>query len=111
MKKNLQTEKLEVTPRESALEAYLVRACRVRGYDCIKMDARTNKGIPDRLILYGYGQVVFCEVKTDRGLLSPMQMKMQEKLVSKGFKVKVVWTREDVDGLLTVMDHDCKTNA
>jgi hypothetical protein len=111
MGKNLQTEIVKVNSRESVLEGYLQRACRVRGFDCIKLDPRTRKGIPDRMILYGYGRVVFCEVKTDRGLLSPMQMKMQEKMVNKGFKVKVVWSRQDVDDMLAVMEHECKSDA
>ena len=48
--------------RESAVEAALVRECRLRGLCCLKLTP-SLPGVPDRLVVARGGAVVFVEVK------------------------------------------------
>lgn len=52
-------------PRESSVEAAVVRHCRARGLYCRKFKSPSNNGVPDRIICGG-GRVMFLELKREK---------------------------------------------
>lgn len=86
-------------PRESAVEARLVRRVRIAGGEAFKM-APTVAGLPDRLVVLPGGRVHFVEVKADGGRLSRIQEVRIAELRSLGAEVHVVTGTAGVDDYL-----------
>lgn len=86
-------------PRESAVEARLVRGVRTAGGRTFKL-APTTAGIPDRLVVLPGGQVHFVELKADRGRTSPIQRVRLAELSDLGAATFVLYGYEDVDEYL-----------
>jgi hypothetical protein len=69
------------TAKEKATELVLLQECKRRGILCIKNNPITNRGIPDRLLVFPSGKVVWCELKRPiGGMLMPAQIEYQKKL-------------------------------
>lgn len=86
---------------EASLEAYLRRRVRLSlGGQCIKL-APTQKGVPDRLVLLPGGRVMFVELKTVTGRLSPMQEHVHQQFAQLGTKVVVLWGRPGIDAWIS----------
>jgi len=88
--------------RESTIEKYLVKQIKNRGGQCIKLTG--NVGIPDRLILLPTSIVVFVELKTAVGKLSPKQIWWGKVVQNLGLEYKVIRSTEDVDTLVSLYD-------
>ena len=86
--------------KESELEARFVRRIREGGGQCWKLISPGRAGVPDRLVLLPGGRVVFVELKTETGRLSPLQAKMQEQLAALGMEARVLQGREQVDAFV-----------
>lgn len=80
--------------RESAIEQYLVTETKKRKGYCIKLLGVV--GLPDRMILLPGARVIFVEVKTITGRLSPLQKQWQIWLGVLGFKVLVLRSKDQV---------------
>ena len=68
--------------RESELEARLVLGVAKLGGRAYKFVSPGNTGVPDRLIVMPHGRVMFAELKTDAGRLSPRQELQIQRPVS-----------------------------
>ena len=90
-----------IKQRESAIENYLVRECFRRGWDCIKM---YRKGMPDRLIVADLGLCAFVECKRTEGVLSALQARTISKLAKKHHLVLVVYSKEEVNGIMQYLE-------
>ena len=91
---------------EKDIESYLKRRVEAE-LDGLCIKAEGIKGIPDRmLVLPPHGDVVWCELKRKGGRLSKIQEYQHAKLRRLGAEVVVVWSREDVDELISrIKDH------
>ena len=85
--------------RENKVEKYL-------DSEIIKLGGITRKwvspgrdGVPDRICVVR-GRVWFVEVKTVDGVLSPEQIREQDRLVECGANVSTVYGKEGVDDLI-----------
>lgn len=60
-------------------------------------------GVPDRIVLLPGGRIIFVELKQPTGKVKSWQSRMHKTLRDLGFRVEVLWTREQVGHfLLTV---------
>ena len=88
--------------RESTIEKYLVKQIKIRGGQCIKLTG--DVGIPDRLVLLPTSIVVFVELKTAVGKLSPKQIWWGKTVQNLGLEYRVIRSTGDVDTLVSLYD-------
>lgn len=82
---------------ESAVERHLIRRVGSSGWLCFKWVAPGVTGVPDRICIGPEGQVVFVELKTERGRVSPRQQYMIDRLRAHGCYVYVAYGVKGVD--------------
>ena len=75
--------------RERDIEKILVREVRRAGGEAYKWVSPGNDGVPDRIVILG-GELVFVELKSETGQLSPVQKLQIAKLRTLGQEVEVV---------------------
>lgn len=86
--------------RESAIERKLVRGIRKQGGLALKLVSPGHAGVPDRLVLLPGGRVIFVELKTETGRLSPLQVDTHTRMRSLGMDVRTLYGADQVDGFL-----------
>lgn len=86
--------------REREVEGYLKKKLFALGIDCVKFVPDQCPGMPDRMVLLPGGMVMWVELKTDGGMLSPLQMYRHRWLRKLGHDVRVVWDKQQVDELV-----------
>ena len=96
--------------RESAVEAALVRECRLRGLLCLKLTP-SSPGVPDRLVLTPGGGHVFVEVKALGRSPRAAQRSWHGRLVSMGHRVCVVDYPAGARALVASLDDVSYTGA
>lgn len=67
---------------------------------CLKFDIPGNAGMPDRLILFPGGRVIFVETKAPGKGLRPLQVLRFKQLQDLGFKVFKIDSMESIGELL-----------
>lgn len=82
---------------EKKVEVYLVKRVESMGAWCVKFVPLFFAGFPDRFILIRGGRIIFVELKAPNGILAPLQRIILGKLKKLGFRVEVLYTREQVD--------------
>lgn len=92
---------MSIKVRERDVESYLVDELKKRGLACVKFIPDSKIGMPDRLIILPDERVLWVELKTDNGRLEEIQKLQHKRLRDLGHKVSVVWSRDDVDELLS----------
>ena len=85
------------TKREATVEAKLRDEMTRRGCLCYKFVSPGNNGVPDRMIITPEGEVIFIELKTERGRLSAEQKAQIRRLRDHGTTVTVLYGAEDVN--------------
>lgn len=75
-----------MTTREREIEASLKANIEAEGGLFLKWVSPGNNGVPDRILIYN-GRVIFVELKTKPGKLSPIQVHQQERLRKAGATV------------------------
>lgn len=75
---------------ESTIEAKLVRGVKAAGGVAYKFVSPGKAGVPDRIVVLPGGRVIFVELKTDTGRLSPGQRVQLDKLRALGAEAVVV---------------------
>jgi hypothetical protein len=76
---------------ERGIEKRLVRGVKALGGKAYKFVSPGNAGVPDRLVILPGGIILFAELKTTFGRLSPaqvMQIKTLENLGAEAYEVK-----------------------
>lgn len=90
--------------REVAIERYLCQQVKKRGGKAYKFTSIMHRGVPDRIIVMPNGKLMFCEVKNENGVLSPLQ-KLEIKWLREAKQhVVIVWSKADVDAIMEVLD-------
>jgi Holliday junction resolvase len=82
--------------RESELQKKIVDRLNRHGWSCVKLIQTNMNGIPD-LMCIRKGTVMFLEVKTETGVVAPLQQKRIDDLNKHGVFAKVVRSLEDID--------------
>lgn len=85
---------------EATIEARLTREVKHMGGVAYKFVSPGTAGVPDRLVVLPGGRVLFVELKTDTGRLSPGQRVQLDRLRSLGAEAHVVRGKAGVDTFL-----------
>lgn len=85
---------------EKDIERRLVQGVKKLGGRAYKFVSPGNAGVPDRLVVLPGGAVLFVEVKTPSGRLSPSQRLQARELARMGAHVFIVWGAQEVDMFL-----------
>lgn len=86
--------------RESDIERHFVRRIKLLGGKALKLVPLSQAGLPDRIVLFPGGQVLFVELKAPRRKPTKLQARTHEWLRSWGFTVLVIDGMEGVDALV-----------
>lgn len=86
---------------EKAIEQYLVKKVREAGGRAYKFVSPGNRGVPDRVVVFPDGRIVFAELKCDTGELSAQQKNQIEKLRGLNQTVQVIYSKEEVDRFMS----------
>lgn len=84
--------------RESTIENYLCKQVKLLRGQCIKLGG--SVGIPDRMVLLPGRTMIFIEVKTLVGKLTPRQEWWGRTIEQLGFGYEIVRSRESIDKLM-----------
>ena len=82
---------------EKAIEQYLVKKVREAGGMAYKFVSPGNRGVPDRVVVFPDGRIVFAEIKCDTGKLSAQQNNQIKKLRRLNQTVRVIYSKEEVN--------------
>ena len=83
---------------EKDVEAYLVAKVRKLGGRCLKFVSPGNAGVPDRILLFPQGVVIFVETKRPRGSVVASRQKVwHERLRRLGFRTEFIYDKAAVD--------------
>ncbi len=83
--------------QERDIETYLRDQVKAVGGRAYKFISPGNRGVPDRLVLFPGGQVVFIELKASGKKSTPLQEKQQTIIRELGFQVLVIDSKTGVD--------------
>jgi uncharacterized Rmd1/YagE family protein len=79
---------------EREIESKVVRYCRKRNVLCYKFASPAHRGVPDRILVFPRGAVVFVELKQENGVLSALQKYEIDRLKNQGAEVYVFYSFE-----------------
>ena len=82
--------------KESAIEAWMVRAVRSRGGLCYKWVSPGTTGVPDRIVILPGGRTIYVELKTEVGRLSEIQKHIHAELRKRGADVRTLYGLDQV---------------
>lgn len=85
---------------EREIESYLNENVKKRGGRSYKFMSPGNSGVPDRIVVFPGGRVVFVELKTETGRLSALQVAQIRRLERLGADVRVLYGLDDVKEFL-----------
>jgi hypothetical protein len=91
-------------PRESLIEAYLVRELKKVGVRADKYKTPGRRNAPDRICLKAWRQVFFVETKRPGEKPRPGQLREFCRLRDLGFLIYVIDCKEGVDDLVRVLN-------
>lgn len=86
---------------EKVIERYLVKKVREAGGKAYKFVSPGNCGVPDRIVIFPDGRVVFAELKCATGGLSVQQKNQSKKLRGLKQTVRVIYSKEDVNRFMS----------
>ena len=93
---------------EKVSENRLKAAIENAGGMCIKI-LPSLAGLPDRLAVMPWGDVVWLELKADGGRVRRVQASMHRRLAGLGQDVRVIIGREGVDNFIRWMEIEMET--
>ena len=82
---------------ESKIEKALVERVKTLGGTCEKFVSPGRRGVPDRLVTLIGGRIIFVELKSPTGRLSPSQIRDHERRTQLGCEVRVINNLEAID--------------
>ena len=92
--------------REASIEQAFVKGVKKAGGKAWKFVSPGRSGVPDRIVLLPGGKVIFVELKTETGALTPRQIEVHNQLRALDFDVRTLYdddaTTNDVDGVVNV---------
>ena len=85
--------------RERDIERKLKAEVEKKGGVCWKFISSVS-GVPDRLCLFPFGELVFVELKRHGAKPRPLQMKQIKKIRELGFRVEVIDSEQGIQELI-----------
>ena len=85
---------------EKDIERYLRDEVKKAGGRAYKFVSPGNSGVPDRLVLFPGGVVIFVELKAHGKKSTALQLAQQKRIEKLGFPVYVIDSEHGVDELL-----------
>ena len=85
---------------EKDIEQYLRDEVKKAGGRAYKFVSPGNAGVPDRLVLFPEGRIVFVELKARGKKSTPLQIGQQKRINRLGFEVLVIDCKSGVDNLI-----------
>ena len=85
---------------EKNIERYLVRKVRETGGKAYKFVSPGNAGVPDRLVIFPSGRIVFIELKAPGKIPTNLQKAKHRELEKLKQRVFVIDSKEKVDAVL-----------
>lgn len=76
--------------KEAQIQSKVIKLMESKGYYVLKLSKTNKSGIPDLLCLKKDEPPFFIEVKTDKGVVSALQLYRQKELKELGFKSIIV---------------------
>lgn len=67
---------------------------------CYKFVSPGNSGVPDRIVILKNGEVIFVELKTEKGVLSALQKSQIRKLKNHNQRVCVAYGLNGIQNLI-----------
>lgn len=86
--------------RERDIEAYLREQVKAVGGWAPKWVSPGNNGVPDRIVIFPGGRIVFVELKAPGKKPQPLQLAQHRHLRELGCGVRVIDSREGVNELM-----------
>ena len=84
---------------EKTIERHLVQKAREKGGLAIKWVAPAMAGVPDRVVFFPGGRIVFVELKAPGQKQTPIQVRVTKMLIDLGADVRVIDSKEAVNDL------------
>jgi len=75
--------------KESAIQSKRIKQLEAKGYYVIKLIKTNKNGIPDLIAIPKDSEVLFSEIKTEKGKLSKLQEYRLKELNGYGFETEV----------------------
>lgn len=88
---------------EKTIEDFIGSHLKARGWLWLKFVSPGAGGVPDRIAVCPGGRIVFVELKTEEGRLSPLQRWMIHRLEELGATVRVVRGKQEAEDFLEEM--------
>lgn len=83
--------------KESDIERHLAERIRKAGGLCLKIVSPGCVGIPDRLVILPGGETTWCELKTPKGKVSAVQLRMHTRLKELTQEVEILRSVEAIN--------------
>ena len=90
--------------RESQLERWFVGQVHIRGALARKFASPSQRGAPDRVVIWPGGVVHFVELKTEIGRLTKLQAMEHKRLKNRGCEVFTLYGRHGINRYLADVD-------
>jgi hypothetical protein len=91
--------------REVVIRDYLVEQVILRDGLCELHIAPGQRGVPDCIVTWPCRHIDFVETKTLGGVLSSAQKRDHARRLKRGIRVRVLWTKTQVDEYVRLHDH------
>ena len=91
--------------REASIEQSLRLKLQKIGCLFYKWVSPGNNGVPDRIVITPDGSVIFVELKTSRGNLSPDQHVQIRRLTKNHARVVVIYGKQDADNFVRELQY------
>lgn len=88
---------------EKHIEAHLVKKVKEIGGVAYKFVSPANRGVADRVVVLPGGGVIFVEVKSATGKLSPLQEQFAKDMQRLGQNYIVLKSREEVNAFIAMV--------
>lgn len=85
---------------ESTIERRLVNGIKNAGGVAWKFVSPGHSGVPDRIVMLPGGKIIFVELKTKTGALTPLQIETHNRLRALGVEVRTLYGKDYVDSFL-----------
>jgi hypothetical protein len=82
---------------EKKIEQALLERVKTLNGTCEKFVSPGRRGVPDRIVTLPGGRIIFVELKSPTGRLSPSQIRDHERRIQMGCDVRVINNIEDIN--------------
>lgn len=90
--------------RENEIEQYLVKKVKLMGGKAYKWVSPGNDGVPDRIVVWPNGRIVFVELKAPGKKPTPLQLAKHSELRKLNQVVNIIDCKENVDSFIQEMN-------